>query len=161
MTGLDVVIEVEDVRRVVGVLEGGQPRSLLLGVGAAYAGGSLVAEGVHVGAGGERVELCGGASCGAHARRVLGGIGPLGAGDVLEARVTMAKGGRVVIGIGDRPTVGLQADVGSEVVGRIPVQQCADRPIVQVGQVVALPVAAVPVPSHGVVTGLQVQVGPL
>src|SRR3954468_14113255 len=130
VTGCDVVVEVEDVRRVVGVLESGQLHSLVAGVGAAYAGGSLVAEGVHVGAGGERVELCGGASCGAHARRVLGGIGPLGAGDVLEACVTVAEGGRGVIGIGDRPAVGLQADVGSEVVGRIAVQQCADRAVV-------------------------------
>src|SRR3712207_975044 len=85
----DVLVEVEDVVRVDGVLERGQPGQLLRRVGPLHALLSLVAEHVDVDPAGERLQAAGTLPGGDHRRLVLGRVGPPGGAHVLEPRAPL------------------------------------------------------------------------
>src|SRR5689334_18074267 len=99
--GGDVVVEVKNVVRVVGVLDRGQARALGLGVGAAYACRALVAERVDISAHCERLELGGCLPCRSHPQAVLAGIAPFHSGDIFKARVAVAERRLVIADVGD------------------------------------------------------------
>ena len=133
----DVLVEVEDVLRVDGVLERGQPGQHRRRVGAAHAGLPVVAERVDVCPAGERLDPASALPDRRHPVRVLGGVGPAGGPDVFEGRPAVPESRRVRRNVGDRPTVRLQARPHRRIVG----QQRLDRGVGQRGEVVALPVA--------------------
>ena len=108
----DVLVQVEDVVRVVRVLERGQPGQLRGRVCPPHARPAPSSPSdVDVDAAGERLQR---AQRPAGAPRsalvVLGGVGPPRGGDELERRVAVAERRRVVGHVGDRAAVRLQAD---------------------------------------------------
>src|SRR6266487_3740799 len=107
--GLDVVIEVEDVARVVAVLQRGQPRQRVRAVGAPDARLPLVGEVVDVDAAGERLDRGAVTPRRRHPRLVLRRVGPARHGHELDQRVAVAEGGLVVAERGDRTAIALEA----------------------------------------------------
>ena len=107
------------------------------------------------------IELGGRLPCRSHPQGVLAWIAPFRGGDVLKARVAMAERRRVIVDIGDRAAVGLEADARQGGVRRVAVHERLDRGVGQLGEVVALPVAPVRVALDVVVAGLELDVGEL
>ena len=67
----------------------------------------------------------------------------------------MAERRRVVVDVGDRAAVSLQADARHGGIRRVAVQQRLDRAVGQLAEVVALPVAPVRMAFDAVVAGLE------
>ena len=67
----------------------------------------------------------------------------------------MAERRRVVVDVGDRAAVSLEADARHGGVRRVAVHERPDRAVGQLGEVVALPVAPVRVALDAVVAGLE------
>jgi hypothetical protein len=141
------VIEVEDILRVIPVLQRRQPGKFVGPIGPSHPVLSLVGQDVHVDAVGERLE--GGAvttGC-RDPLFILCRIGPAGGRDEFDQHVAMGEGGLVVGERGDGSAVGLEGgrrEKGS-VGGRIRVrcalgQERIDGGIGKLRQVVPLPV---------------------
>src|SRR4249919_2049375 len=101
--GWNVLVQVEDVVRVKGVLERREPGQLLGRIRTSYASHPVVAQHVHIDP--ARVALQAGRALpgSGYSPLVLSRIRPAGGADVLERCATLAKRGRLVGHVCDRP----------------------------------------------------------
>jgi hypothetical protein len=108
------VVEVEDVVRVVTVLQRTEPGQLRRAVRPPDTRLPVICEGIDVDAAGKRFDRRPVSPCRGHARLVLGRVGPPGGGHELDERVALAERGVLGTDLGDRAAVCLQARGGQE-----------------------------------------------